>query len=137
METVKNEVIVRLNEFVNVKLAKISKSRRAQAKTDRTAAKYILDNMDNRDALAQVVDNESKEKTLSQELMVVLFDRIKQLDAVSAKAIAAVVLSPIMKQFLDLKSKHPDVSRTLRKPLRYSASLSLRAPSRKGLMAML
>lgn len=87
METVKNDVIVRLNEFVNVKLAKISKSRRAQAKTDRTAAKYILDNMDDRDALAQVVDNESKEKTLSQELMVVLFDRIKQLDAASAKAI--------------------------------------------------
>lgn len=87
METVKNEVIVRLNEFVNVKLAKISKSRRAQAKTDRTAAKYILDNMDDRDALAQIIDNESKEKTLSQELMVVLFDRIKQLDAASAKAI--------------------------------------------------
>lgn len=87
METVKNEVIVRLNEFVNVKLAKISKSRRAQAKTDRTAAKYILDNMDDRDALAQIIDNESKEKTLSQELMAVLFDRIKQLDAASAKAI--------------------------------------------------
>lgn len=87
METVKNDVIVRLNEFVNVKLAKISKSRRAQAKTDRTAAKYILDNMDDRDALAQIIDNESKEKTLSQELMVVLFDRIKQLDAASAKAI--------------------------------------------------
>lgn len=87
METVKNDVIVRLNEFVNVKLAKISKSRRAQAKTDRTAAKYILDNMDDRDALAQIIDNESKEKTLSQELMAVLFDRIKQLDAASAKAI--------------------------------------------------
>lgn len=87
METVKNEVIVRLNEFVNVKLAKISKSRRAQAKTDRTAAKYILDNMDDRDTLAQIIDNESKEKTLSQELMAVLFDRIKQLDAASAKAI--------------------------------------------------
>lgn len=87
METVKNEAIVRLNEFVNVKLAKISKSRRAQAKTDRTAAKYILDNLDDRKALATIVDQESKEKTLSQELMTVLFDRIKQLDAADAKAI--------------------------------------------------
>ena len=46
------------------------------------------------------------------------------------KAVAAVVLSPMMKQFLDLKSKHPDALLLFRTGDFYETYQSMRPTSR-------
>jgi hypothetical protein len=76
---VMDQHIVRLNEMASVKMSSISSKKRPQAKADREAAKYLITGWDDKAALNNVLVQEAKETTLSEELLGMIKQRIELL----------------------------------------------------------
>lgn len=77
--SVMDKCIVRLNEMASVKMASISSKKRPQAKADREAAKYLITVWDDKAALNNILVQEAKETTLSEELLGMIKQRIELL----------------------------------------------------------
>lgn len=76
--------IVKLNEFRSVKMASVTKSKRAVARAIKTAAQYVLERWDDAEELQRLVDDEEM-KVMAYEVWAIADSRIKQLTVLAAK----------------------------------------------------